>query len=60
MYEGVVGAWANGAVDTNWGLFQEKLTGEIHLGAVPLPGAFWMMSSVLIVFAGFKNYRKSS
>lgn len=31
LYEGQIAPWAGGLVDTNWGLFEERLTGEIHV-----------------------------
>ncbi len=33
LYEGVTAQWAGGLVDTNWGKFEERLTGEIFIGA---------------------------
>lgn len=51
-YQGSTGNWGSGLVDTNWGLFSERLTGEIYVGAGPTPlfngvlsttGTSWIM-----------------
>lgn len=47
LYEGVVAPWAGGLVDTNWGLFEERLTGEIFIPgttAVPEPASALLLA----------------
>jgi hypothetical protein len=49
-YEGTSGSWANGLVDGNWGLFEERLTGQIYVGAtsVPEPGTLGLLTTGLL------------
>jgi hypothetical protein len=42
LYQGQIAPWAGGLVDTNWGLFEERLTGEIFIpgdNEVPEPAS---------------------
>lgn len=55
-YQGATGDWGHGWFDTNWGSFQERLTGEIFVGgaAVPEPASI----SLLIAAALLGGMRK--
>lgn len=47
QYNGQPGQWAGGLVDTNWGTFQERLTGEIRIGDVPEPATLMLFAAGL-------------
>ncbi|CAG0947450.1 PEP-CTERM sorting domain-containing protein [Geobacter sp.] len=64
LYEGVTGQWGNGIVDTNWGDFEERLTGEIFVSSAavptPEPSTWCLFLAGLIGLVAVRRQRSGS
>ncbi|MCC7183975.1 MAG: hypothetical protein IT509_10450 [Rhodocyclaceae bacterium] len=57
QYQGQTAAWAGGLVDTNWGDFHERLTGELYVGPVP-EASTWAMFGIGLGMIALANTRQ--